>query len=93
MRNNGIRGTTPIAPASTAFQAFDDGQAILDALTSEGTIATTAAMLSDDHAAEIASDIFALATWAQQEYLGARAIRDATDKQLVDEAMRRAGLR
>lgn len=67
-------------------------QAILEALTSEGTIAATTVMLSDDHAAEIASDIFALATWVQQEYLGKRAIRDATDKQLVDEAMRRAGL-
>lgn len=67
-------------------------QAILDGLTSEETIATTTAMLSDDHAREIASDIFALATWAQQEYIGKRAIHDATDKQLVDEAMRRAGL-
>jgi hypothetical protein len=60
-------------------------------LTSEGTIATTVAMLSDEHAAEIASDIFALATWAQREYIAQHAIRDATDKELVDEAMRRNG--
>ncbi|GEM_PF-5630688 len=67
-------------------------EAVVDALTNEGTIAATTAILSDEHASEIASDIFALATWAQHEFIGKQAIRDATDKQLVDEAMRRAGL-